>query len=494
MNFVLLLLLETLSSLEINTNMGYAKAEAKEKLLITNGVFPVDFNLQFENQLINIDEATLIGNSGVRCGNLNSSDLIREVNDQLSDAFWLAFEPLEIDLRSKDRSQRGAFAAAAMTIGLTVGEKLLGKAIDYLFDSRGRKTAQTVNELRASLHTIKNDLELSAIELCAFSENVLIEKINRIGTELSLSIENQIKNEIQKLYFGDLNNNYKMLACLELNTDATKFDCLKIIRSTEFVFNIIAIDLQDNFASIKLQILTPILSKSIIGYRFHNIGLPIIRDSTNFILKASLPNFITSKHEYIFKSKPNHNVIEENALISNPQVDYDCFKNTTEFDNQCDASIEMTSSNYIIKHIEGYTVLINFVTCSYTNINVIDEPTFLNVGTHIVKFNLGFLTCGEERISFGHKSINVRKHVSYNNFTTKFNFVEPKIFKNIHNYNIIDNDHILEQVSVFPYISLRVIILVLIISFITTIVVILVYLYKRGKVTLARLAPPALVY
>ena len=44
---------------------------------------------------------------------------------------------------------------------------------------------------------IKNDLELSAIELCALGSHVLEERINRIASELMINAENQIKNEIR---------------------------------------------------------------------------------------------------------------------------------------------------------------------------------------------------------------------------------------------------------------------------------------------------------
>ena len=399
-----------------------------------------------------------------------------------------------MDLKSKGRSGRGIIATAAIGAGVTLAEKLLGKAVDYLFDSRSRKTEHSVSELKASLHTINNKLHLSSIELCTLGRQFLEEKINRIVLELSFSMENQIRNEIQNLYFGNLDSNYKLSACLELNEHASKYDCLNIIRKSEFAFNILAIEHENDLANIQLQILTPILSKTIIGHRLFNLGVPLVQDDKFMLIKGSIPNFISVKDEYIFKTEPEYNVIEENLIILNPPVDYDCFKNYTDGDKICDATTEITSSSFIIKHIQGHTILINFIQCSFTSLNKIEEPIFFAIGTHIVKVDLGFLTCGQERISFGHKSIQFRKHVSLNTYEIKFNYKEVDMFKNIHHQNILDDDHILEQISVFPYISLRFIIITVIAFLILTALIACFCFYKRTKALFRRHAPPALVY
>ena len=482
-------------ALEINTKMGFAKTESKEKILITNGVFPVEFNLQFENELIDVSEATQMAKVGDwQCTDFNAIEFINEVNAQLSEKFLQLFEPLALDLQSKDRSGRGVLATAAIGAGITLAEKLLGKAVDYLFDSRSRKTEHTVNELKASLYTIKNELNLSSLELCALGQQVLAEKINRIALDLSLSMENQIRNEIQKLYFGKLDGKYKLSACLALNEHATKFECLKVIRNNEFTFHILSIKNAQDTASIQLQVLTPILSRSIIGHRIFNLGVPMVENGQHILIKSSLPQFVTIKNEFKFKSEPKHNIIEESLLISNPAVDHDCLRNTTEGDGICNAFTETVSANYLIKYVYGYTILINFIPCSYTDLKIIDEPKFLSIGTHTVKFDLGFLTCGEERISFGHTSIHLRKHISYNNHETKFNFVEQNLFKNIKNKNLMDEDHILQQISVFPYISLRIIIIIVIAIIFLFSVSVLICFYKRANILLRRHAPPALVY
>ena len=334
------------NALEINEKMGFAKTETKETILVTNGVYPVEFNLQFKNQLIDVKEAEKMRQIGDwQCANFNTVELLNEVNAQLSDTFWSIFEPLELDLKSKERSGRGIIATAAIGAGVTLAEKLLGKAVDYLFDSRSRKTEHTVQELKASLHTIKNRLHLSSIELCTLEQQVLKEKIERIGLELSLSIENQVRNEIQKLYFGNLDNSYKLSACLALNENATKYDCLKLIRRSDIDFNILAIEHEGDIATIQLQILTPILSNTIIGHRVFNLGVPLIKDNQYFLAKGSLPDFLSAKSEYSFKIKPKFNVIGKRMLVSNPAVDTDCFKNSTDGDQVCDAILEKTSTS-----------------------------------------------------------------------------------------------------------------------------------------------------
>ena len=467
----------------------------KEKFLITNGVFPIEFNLQFENKLIDITEAIHVSKIGDwECKEIEIRKLIAEVNSQISDSFRMAFEPLVIDLKSKDRSERGVLAAAGVQLGLAVADKLVGKAVDFLFDSRRKKTEYAVTELQASLHTIQNDFKLSALELCTFGKKLLQEKINRIALELSLSIENQIKNEIQKLYFGELNNKYKLSACLALNEHASKYDCLKIIRSNEFLFNILEIDLESEKANIQLQILTPILSKIIFGQRIFNLGIPMIHENTNILVKGLIPDFLTSKTEYTFLQRPAHQVIDESLLVSNPKIDRDCLVNTTDSDQKCDALVEVTTAKYLIKHIKGYTVLINFIECSYTNLDTLDEPQFLSVGTHIVTFDLGFLTCAEERLSFSHKSLHYRKHISYSNYKTEFNLIERDMFLNTHNKNILDEDHVLEQLSIFPSISLRDIIIVILLCFIICVIVSTLCFYNKIKNLYQRCMPPALVY
>ena len=491
---IFFLILQICCSLELNSEMGFAKSEHKEKLLITNGVFPVEFNLKFTNQLINSEEATKLSKIGdMECNGLKIDKLINEINVQISDTFYSAFEPLVVDLKAKERTGRGIMVAAGIQLGLSVAEKLIGKSIDFLFDFRKRTTEHAVMDLQASLHTIRNDLKLSAVELCTLGKTVLEEKINRIAMELSLSIESQIKSEIQKLYFGELNNKYKLSACLALNEDASKYDCLKIIRSNDFTFKVIAIDILNEEAIIQLQILTPILSKIVIGHRIFNIGIPVIENENNFLVKGLIPDFITSQNELKFNTKLKFQVIEENFVMSKPKIDRDCFENNTHSDNMCDATIERTTANYIIKHINGYTILINFIQCSYTERDAIDEPKFLNMGTHIVQFNYGFLTCGEERLSFNHKSIHLRKHVAYSNYKIEFNFVEKELF-NAYNKNILDQDHILSQVSVIPHISLRVIIICILILLVIFTATIFVLFYLKVKKIHRSISPPALVY
>ena len=495
MNCFLFVFFQLSYPIEINSDMGFAKNNQKEKILVTNGVFPVEFNLQFKNKLIDINEATQVSKIGDwECNNFKIREFIEKINFQITEAFESAFEPLVMDLKSKDRKERGALAAAGIHMGMAVADKLIGKAVDFLFDSRRRKMEHTVTELQASLHTIKNDLKLSALELCTFGKNLLEEKINRIALELSMSIENQIKREIQKLYFGELDNKYKLSACLALNNDASKYDCLKLIRSKNFVFNILAIDRQNDQASIQLQILTPILSKTILGHRIFNLGIPMTQDKNNFLVKGLMPDFITAQNEYTFDKPPVYQVIEQSLLISSPKIDRDCFLNTTDSDKKCDAIVTPTTANYLIEHINGYTILINFVECSYTKMNSIDEPQFLNVGTHLVTFDLGFLTCAEERISFGHNSIHFRKHVSYSDYKTEFNFVEKDLFLNMYNKNIIDNDHLLSQVPIFPYVSFRIVIIILLIVLLIVLIVLIAYCYKKMQFVYKNNLPPALVY
>ena len=475
--------------------MGYAKSTHREKLLIVNGVFPVEFNLQFSNQLIDTSEATKISKIGdFQCTDFDPKKLIEKINRQLSETFSRAFEPLVLDIKSKERSERGIAAAVGMQLGMAVADKLLGKAVDFLFDSRRVKTEHAVRELSASLHTVKNNLKMSALELCTLSRKFLEEKLNRMALELSISMENEIKNEIQKLYFGELDNKYKLDACLALNEEASKYDCLKIIRSKDFDFNILAIDLQGDEASIQLQILTPILSKIIIGHRIFNLGVPKIEDDKHFLVKGLLPDFITTQNEYSFLTEPKHQIIEEHLLVTNPKIDQDCFLNITDSDHECNALVDVKTVNYIIKHIHGYTILINFIDCSFTKLNVIDEPIFLNIGTHIVTFDLGFLTCGQERISFSQNSINYRKHISYSNYKTEFNYIERDMFLNTYNKNILDEDHLLSQVSIFPHISLRVIIIGIIIILTITCFILVICFYKRLNAIYNKCLPPALVY
>ena len=495
MILLLILILKLIKTLEMNSDMGFAKSVQKEKLIVVNGVYPVEFNLQFENQLLEISEVTKMTKIGdFECSKFKVKDLLEKVNFQLSQSFTKSFEPLIMDIKSKERSERGIAAAIGMQLGVAVADKLVGKAIDFLFDSRRRKTEHAVSELRASLQTIKNDLEMSALELCTLGKNILEEKINRIASELSFSIESQIKSEIQKLYFGELDNKYKLSACLALNEQASKYDCLKIIRSKDFEFNILEIDLQNENASIQIQILTPILSKVIIGHTIFNFGTPKIENDRHFLVKGLLPNFITTQNEYSFLKQPKHQVIEEHLLVSSPKIDHDCFKNITDSDHMCDAIVEVTSAKYMIKHINGYTILINFVECSFTHMNVIDEPKFLNIGTHMVSFDLGFLTCGKERLAFSQNSISYRKHISYSNYKTEFNFIERDMFLNVYNKNILDEDHVLSQVSIFPNITLR-LLLITIVSMLALIGFIFLFcFYTRVKKIYRNNLPPALVY
>ena len=91
----LIIIFLTLDALEINEKMGYAKTETKEKLLVTNGLYPVEFNLQFKNQLIDITEFERIKKVGDwECANFNTIELINEVNTRLSKTFLSIFEPL----------------------------------------------------------------------------------------------------------------------------------------------------------------------------------------------------------------------------------------------------------------------------------------------------------------------------------------------------------------------------------------------------------------
>ena len=482
-------------ALEINTGMGFAKTSEKERLLVVNGVYPVEFNLQFKNQLINFEEASKITKLGDwDCTDFDPAKLIKKLNAKLSEKFLNMFEPLELDLQAKQRSQRGVVATALVGAGITLADKLIGKAVDYLFDSQNRKTEHTVRELKASLYTIKHELKLSSIELCSFGRQVLTEKINRIGFELSLSMENQIKNEIQDLYFGNLDNKFKLSACKALNEHASQFDCLKIVKSRDFVFHVLSINVEKDIAIIQIQILTPILSKTIVGHRVFNFGVPRIIDNCHAIVKGSIPDFITFEKEFKFKSKPINNIIDEHLLSSNPKIDIDCFKNNTEGDQKCDALVEFTSANFIIEHVRGHTILINFISCSFTALNTIDEPLFFEMGTHKVKFDLGFLTCGEDRISFGHSSFNFRKHISYESYSVEFNLKESNEIENTINQNIFDPDHLLEDVSIFPKVSLR-LILIGIFSIIMICSLIGCFcFYKQIKIFSRRHAPPALVY
>ena len=488
-------LIQVINALEINTGMGFAKSAEKEKLLVVNGVYPVEFNLQFENQLISLEEVRKMSKVGDwDCTDFNPTKLIEKLNAQLSDKFWELFEPLELDLKSKQRSQRGIVATAVVGAGMTLVDKLLGKAVDYLFDSRSRKTEHSVQQLEASLYTIKHELQLSSLELCAFGHRILSEKIKRIGFELGHAMENQIRNEIQKLYFGELDNKFKLSACEALNERATKFDCLKIIRNKDFAFNILAIEIGEDVASIQLQILTPILSKIIIGHRIFNLGVPMVKADSHCIVKGFIPDFITTEHEYKFKSEPMYNVIDENSILLSPDTDRDCFKNNTDDDNKCDAKIDFVSTNFIINHVQGHTILLNFIQCSYTAINSIEEPKFFGIGTHVVKFDLGFLTCGEDRISFGHSSVSLKRHISYNSYAVEFNLKEPNIIKNNINQNIFDQDHMLEQVSIFPNISLRLFLIILILTFLVGAAIGFFCFYRQIKSIFRSHAPPALVY
>ena len=481
-------------AIELNSNIGFVKSTSKQKLLVTNGNFPVPFELVFENQLINIDDVTKIGNSMVKCPETKSEDLIVAVNEKLTEAFVTAFEPLRLDLQVKDRAERGILVSAATAIGIAAGQQLVAKAVDYLFDSRRKKTESSVSDLEAKLKIIKNDLDLSAIEICALGSHVLEERINRIASELMINVENQIKNEIQALYFGRLDNKYGMAACLALNINARKIDCLKLLRKKQFDFEISKIEVADDIARIHISISVPIIARELVGFRYYNVGVPKILDNKKVIVKGTIPDFVTPTQFFAFRSNPLHNVIAEHDILSNPSIDLDCYMNSTEYDNVCDAHIMQTSSDYLIETVEGYTVLTNFIPCSFTKAEDLDLPMFIDEGVHILKLERGFLTCGNHRLTFDHVSIHLRKHVSYSNYTTNFNYIDANVFSKLHNKNLLDSDHVFSQVAVAPFLSFRLLLIVLCIVLILSSCLIVLKFKQQIRRMYKNIQRPALVY
>ena len=474
--------------------MGYVKSTHKQKLLVINGHFPVPFELVFENQLINIDDVTRIGNSMVKCPETKAEELIVAVNEKLTESFIEAFEPLRLDLQVKERNERGVLITAATAIGIAAGQQIVAKAVDYLFDFKRKKTETSVSDLEAKMKIIKNDLELSAIELCALGSHVLEERINRIATELMLNAETQIKNDIQALYFGQLDNKFGMAACLALNKNARKIDCLKLLRYKKFEFGISKIEVSDDMARIHIAILVPIISRELVGFRYYNVGVPKIVDDKKVIVKGTIPDFVTPTRSFAFKSSPLHNVIAEHDILSNPSIDSDCYLNSTDSDSICDAHIMSTTSDYLIETVEGYTILSNFIPCSFTAAKDLDLPTFIEEGLHIVKLERGFLTCGTQRLTFDHMAIHFRKHLSYNNYTTNFNYIDESVFTRLHNTNVLDSDHIFSQVSVTPFLSFRTLLIILCIAFFLSSCLVILKFKQQIHKAYRNIRRPALVY
>ena len=488
------LLLNCFSALELNAQMGFAKTTHHQKLIVTNGHFPVPFALKFNNQLINATEMTRIGNEIVKCPETKANDLIEMVNEKLMTSFREAFEPLEMDLMAKERGSRGIVMSAAINLGLAAGQKLISKAIDYLFDSRRMKTETSVKDLVANLKVIKHDLELSALEMCALGSKVLDEKINRIASELMLRTEREIKSEIQALYFGVLDKKYGMAACLALNMNAKKIDCLKLLRNRAFDFDIISIDVMDDSATVHISIQTPIISRILIGFRYYNVGVPKIISGKNSIVKGLLPDFVTPTSSFHFNIEPLHNVIAERNLLANPIIDEDCFRNVSETDRICDAMTYVVTSEYLLENVDGHTVLLNFIPCSFTPITDVDTPVFLEKGLHVIQLEQGFLSCGNNRLTFDHVSLYHRKKITYTNFEREFNFVDQNIFKDLSNMNILDDDHVFEQVSLLPSLSFR-IFLIIVSSILLLILLIGLFVLRIKIISWYRaIQRPALVY
>ena len=491
--FSILYIFATVTAIELNSKMGFAKSTYKQKLLVTNGHFPVPFELVFENQLIDID-VTKIGNSMVKCPESKADELIVAVNEKLTESFIEAFEPLRLDLQVKERNERGVLVSAATAIGIAAGQQLVAKAVDYLFDLKRKKTETSVADLEAKMKIIKNDLELSAIELCALGSHVLEERINRIASELMINAENQIKNEIQALYFGQLDNKFGMAACLALNMNARKIDCLQLLKHKKFEFDISKIEVSDDMARIHIAILVPIISRELVGFRYYNLGVPKIVDEKNVIVKGTIPDFVTPTQSFAFKTNPLHNVIAERDILSNPSIDLDCYMNSTDSDDMCDAYITQTQSDYLIENVEGYTVMTNFVPCSFTRATDLDLPSFIGTGLHIVKFERGFLTCGTHRVTFDHIAIHFRKHVSYSNYTSNFNYIDQNIFQKLHNTNVLDSDHVFSQVAVTSFLSFRVLLIILCIAFILSSLLLVFKFKKELQRAYSNMQRPALVY
>ena len=481
-------------SIEINPQMGFAKSTHQQKLIILNGHFPVPYKLTFENRLINASELTVIGNDLVKCTGTQSQELIAVVNQRLKSSFREVFEPLQMDLVAKERNGRGVILTAATSLGLAAGQHLITKAIDYLFESRRTKTETSVSDLAAKLKVIKHDLDLSALEMCALGSQVLTERINRISTELISNTETQIKREIQALYFGDLDRKYSMAACLALNMNASKLDCLRVLRYKKLDFEVTKIDVNDDSANVYITIQTPIISETLVGFRYFNVGVPKVVNGKNYIAKGKLPDFVTPTNNYRFLNEPSHNVIAQQSLLSNPEIDSDCYVNATGTDNICDATTIIISSDYLIESVDGHTILINFVPCSFTSMNDLDLPTFLEKGVQIIKLERGFLTCGNTRLTFDHISLHHRKKVSYSNYTTNFNLIDSKIFKDLKIQNIFDDDHIFEQVVVAPMISFRVFLIILF-SIILIVSIVGLVLFKNKLLSLYReIRRPSVVF
>ena len=491
---VFLFTIQTFGCLEINTKMGFGKSQTREKLLIINGHYPVPFTLNFENQLIDPEQARAIGNIAVKCPDAKPLEVIDQLNENLIQSFVAAFKNLEVDQSIKSRGERGVLATAGVAVGMAAVEKLIGKGIDYLFNSRRHKTEQAVSDLKDSLYTIKNDLELSSLELCALGQKVLQEKINRIGSELSLEIESQIKNQLQSLYFGKLDRKFQLDACLALNENAKQIDCLHILKAQEFEFNIIAVEVFDDHASIQIQIMTPILSKYLIGFYYHNFGVPKIIENKNLLIKGSIPDFVSEQTYYKFGKYPKHNVIFQKDILSDSKIDLDCFHKSNDTDNLCDATVTSVASDFVIESINGESFLINFVTCSFTLRNGFGEPKLFEPGVHSIKLQFGFLTCGHERLEFSHTSIQTRTRLFYNNVSTPFNIIDTNTFKNIYNRNIFDGDHVLEHIEVLPNVTLRVAVIVTLFVVSLVAFVVIYCLFKQVLIVRQRLSRPALVY
>ena len=492
--FKILFFIHVFLCLEINKKMGFGKSQTRDKLLITNGHYPVPFTLHFENQLIDPEEATAIGNIAVKCPDTKPLEVIDRLNENLIESFVAAFKNLEMDQNVKSRGERGVLVSAGVAIGMAAVEKLMGKGIDYLFNSRRHKTEKAVSELKESLYTIKNELELSSLELCALGQNVLQEKINRISLELSLDIENQIKSQLQNLYFGKLDRKYQLDACLALNENVNRIDCVHIIKAQEFEFNIISVEVFDEHASIQIQIMTPIVSKYSIGFYYYNFGVPKTINDKNVFIKGLIPDFVSEQKFYKFKAKPKYNVISQHDIVSDTEIDIDCFHNTNDTDKVCDSTITPIASDFLLKTINGESFLLNFIPCSYTLMNNFDEPNFFDAGIHHIKLQFGFLTCGQERLEFSHISIHTRSLISYNNFSMPFNYRDQETFKNLYNRNIFDEDHVFEQVEVIPRISFRVVIITTLFVISLVALIVLCWLYKQSLIFKQQLRRPALVY
>ena len=462
-------------SIEMNRELGYARDLTPKSVFVVGSHSIVSYSIRYENSLIGEEIVENISQTLIACPVDDINDEIALLNDRLTEKFTEIFSNLHEEV-IKSRRNRGIGAVVAGKIALEVAKPLIGKTAGRLIDWFFGNEPEEVNvrqEIERSQALTKKWLRESTVELCSMTANMRRDKLSGIAFELLKNLESELLESLVDIASGQLAKRHGIHACQQLNNELNSAECMIVIRENPINYQIKDIELVgDNEGVLSLELEIPNVVDQYRGYELYQIGVPRQINGENWLLKPRVPSMKLLSGKYVTFHTQVQNTVPLSMVESEPNFDTDCLEQSPSSDNNCDVLPERIYSNLFMRRVREVQLMANFVECHQSKCDKNRHSNNFKPGLQVVVLSGSTLTCGSIHIDQCAEPVISISDVVYNNYTRPLNLIHP--IPKILPLPLTDADHILEQVQVYPGISIR---WVLLISGITAILSVALTLY-----------------